>query len=256
MFQQEEHPWRPGVNRGTFQPCARQVADRTCNSVVAERAGARYPTSVHTFDPAAPSPDAARTSPAASRNLEPILEVLRAHLPASGPVLEVAAGTGQHAAAFAAALPGLDWTPSDPSADARASVEAWRDNGPANLKPCLPVDVLDAETWPDATFKAVFCANMIHIAPAAATSALMRLAGRVLTRPGGLLVIYGPFLEPDVATAPSNLAFDDSLRSRDPDWGLRDRDAVIAAAGEHGLAFTLRKAMPANNLMLLFRAWP
>lgn len=256
MFQEEEHRRRPGVNRGTFQPCARQLADRTCNSGVAARAGARYPTFVQTLDPASPSPNAARISPAASRNLEPILQVLRAHLPASGPVLELAAGTGQHAAAFAAALPGLDWTPSDPSPEARDSVEAWRRAGPANLRPCLPVDVLDEATWPDATFKAVFCANMIHIAPAAATAALMRLAGRVLTRPGGLLVLYGPFREADVETAPSNLAFDESLRSRDPDWGLRDRDAVIAAAREHGLAFTLRKSMPANNLMLLFRAWP
>lgn len=239
-----------------FQPCARLPADRTCNSAVAKRGVARYPTPVQTLDPTPPSPDAARSSPAASRNLEPILRELRAHLPATGPVLEVAAGTGQHGAAFAAALPGLDWTPSDPSAEARDSVEAWRKTGPTNLTPCLPVDVLDEATWPDATFKAVFCANMIHIAPAAATAALMRLAGRVLTRPGGLLVLYGPFREGDVETAPSNLAFDESLRNRDPDWGLRDRDAVIAAAGEHGLAFTLRKAMPANNLMLLFRAWP
>lgn len=188
--------------------------------------------------------------------MDPILRVLRAHLPASGPVLEIASGTGQHAAAFAAALPGIDWTPSDPSVEARASVEAWRDGGPLKLRPCLPIDVLDEATWPDMTFKAVFCANMIHIAPAAATEALMRLSARVLTRPGGLLALYGPFLETDVETAPSNLAFDDSLKARDPDWGLRDRDAVIAAAAALGLAFTLRKAMPANNLMLLFRAWP
>jgi len=195
-------------------------------------------------------------SSAASRNAEPILRVLRAHLPASGPVLEIASGTGQHAAAFAAALPDVDWTPSDPSAEARASVEAWREGGPPNLRACLPIDVLDEATWPDAAFKAVFCANMIHIARAAATEALMRLAGRVLTRPGGLLVLYGPFREADVETAPSNLAFDDSLKARDPGWGLRDSGAVVAAASAHGLAFTLRKAMPANNLTLLFRAWP
>jgi SAM-dependent methyltransferase len=211
---------------------------------------------VHTLDPALPSPDGARTSPAAGRNLEPILKVLRAHLPASGPVLEVASGTGQHAAAFAAALPGVDWTPSDPSTEARASVEGWRARGPANLKACLPLDVLDETTWPETGFKALFCANMIHIAPAAATEALMRLAGRILTRPGGLLALYGPFLEADVQTAPGNLAFDESLKARDPDWGIRDRDSVIEAARRHGLAFTLRKAMPANNLMLLFRAWP
>jgi hypothetical protein len=229
---------------------------RTCKSVVARCAGARYLTGVQTLDPAIPTPEAARTSPAATRNLKPILDVLLAHLPASGPVLEVASGAGQHAAAFAAALPGLDWTPSDPSAEARSSVEAWRTRGPANLRPCLPLDVLDETTWPDETFKAVFCANMIHIAPAAATGALMRLAGRVLTRPGGLLALYGPFLEADVETAPSNLDFDHGLKARDPDWGIRDRDAVIEAARACGLAFTLRKAMPANNLMLLFRVWP
>ena len=211
---------------------------------------------MQTLDAPIPSPDGARTSPAAGRNLEPILKALRAHLPASGPILEVASGTGQHAAAFAAALPGLEWTPSEPSAEARTSVEAWRERGPANLRPCLPLDVLDEATWPDARFKAVFCANMIHIAPAAATEALMRLAGRVLIRPGGLLAIYGPFLEVGIETAPSNIAFDESLKARSPDWGIRDRDAVIEAARPHGLAFTLRKAMPANNLMLLFRAWP
>ncbi len=211
---------------------------------------------MQTLDPASPSPDGARISPAASRNVEPILRVLRAHLPASGPVLEIASGTGQHAAAFVSALPGVDWTPSDPSPEARDSVEAWRGGGPPNLEPALPINVLDEATWPDMTVKAVFCANMIHIAPAAATEALMRLTARVLTRPGGLLAVYGPFLEADVETAPSNLAFDQSLKARDPDWGLRDRDAVIAAASAHGLAFTLRKAMPANNLMLLFRAWP
>lgn len=210
---------------------------------------------MQTLDPASLT-EAARSSPAASRNLAPILEVLRAHLPATGAVLEVASGTGQHAAAFAAALPGIDWTPSDPSGEARASIDAWREGGPPNLKPCRPIDVLDEATWPEETVKAVFCANMIHIAPAAATEGLMRLAARVLMRPGGLLVLYGPFVEAEVETSASNLAFDESLKSRDPDWGLRDRDAVIAAAQAHGLAFTLRKAMPANNLMLLFRAWP
>jgi hypothetical protein len=97
---------------------------------------------------------------------------------------------------------------------------------------------------------------MIHIAPWTATEGLMRLATGTLVRPGGLLALYGPFLEADVETAPSNLAFDQSLKARDPAWGLRDRDAVIEVARTHGLAFTLRKVMPANNLTLLFRAWP
>lgn len=202
------------------------------------------------------APSGALTSPAAGRNLQPLLAVLKAHLPAAGRVLEVASGTGQHAAAFARALPGLEWTPSDPSPEARASVEAWRREGPPNLRPCLPLDVSDEATWPSGSFKAMFCANMIHIAPWEATRGLMALAARVLTRPGGLLVLYGPFLEPEVEAAPSNVAFDESLKARDLAWGLRDRDAVIAVAREHGLAFTLRKAMPANNLTLLFRAWP
>ncbi len=208
------------------------------------------------MDAPLPAPDGALTSPAAARNMGAVLEVLRAHLPAAGSVLEVASGTGQHAAGFARALPGLEWTPSDPSPEARASVEAWRADGPPNLAPPQALDVLDEATWPDRPFKAVVCLNMIHIAPWAATGGLMRLAGQTLVRPGGLLALYGPFLESDVETATSNLAFDQSLKARDPDWGLRDRDAVIEVARTHGLAFTLRKAMPANNLTLLFRAWP
>jgi len=117
----------------------------------------------------------------------------------------------------------------------------------------MALDVLDEATWPSEPFEAIVCANMIHISPWAATEGLMRLAGRGLTAPGGLLVLYGPFLEADVETAPSNLAFDQSLKSRDPAWGLRDRDAVTAIAKAQGLAFTLRREMPANNLMLLFR---
>lgn len=239
-----------------FNPARRAKRSGLANPPSPDATSRAISPLVQTFDPADPSPDAARSSPAATRNLQPILEILRAHLPASGAVLEIASGTGQHAAAFASALPGVDWTPSDPSAEARTSVEAWRAGGPSNLGPCLPIDVLDEASWPDETFKAVFCANMIHIAPPEATDGLMRLAARALTRPGGLLALYGPFLETDVETAPSNLAFDESLKARTPSWGLRDRDAVIAAAREHGLAFTLRKAMPANNLMLLFRAWP
>ena len=173
---------------------------------------------------------------------------------ATGPVLEVASGSGEHAVAFAAGLPGVAWTPSDPSAEARASITTWRVAcGPPNLGEAMALDVLDEATWPSEPFEAIVCANMIHISPWAATEGLMRLAGRGLTAPGGLLVLYGPFLEADVETAPSNLAFDQSLKSRDPAWGLRDRDAVTAIAKAQGLAFTLRREMPANNLMLLFR---
>lgn len=193
------------------------------------------------------------TSPSTARNTAPILAVLRAHMPARGRVLEVACGTGEHALAFSTALPGLAWTPSDPDEAAVASAEAWRADGPDNLQPALRLDATDPTTWPDGPFEAVFCANMIHISPWSATEGLMRLAGQVLLNPGGLLVTYGPYRETDVETAPSNLAFDESLKDRDPAWGLRDRDDVVQAALDQGLALTRRVAMPANNLMLLFR---
>lgn len=193
------------------------------------------------------------TSPSTARNTAPILAVLKAHMPARGRVLEVACGTGEHALAFSTALPGLAWTPSDPDEAAVASAEAWRADGPDNLQPALRLDATDPTTWPDGPFEAMFCANMIHISPWAATEGLMRLAGQVLLNPGGLLVTYGPYRETDVETAPSNLAFDDSLKDRDPAWGLRDRDDVVQAALDQGLALTRRVEMPANNLMLLFR---
>lgn len=209
---------------------------------------------MQTLDTLSQTPDGALSSPAARRNAGPILDVLRAHLPARGRVLEIAAGSGEHAVAFSTALPGLDWTPSDPSEEARASIAAWgAQAGPANLQAPLALDMLDPTTWPAAPFNAIFCANMIHISPWETTTGLMTLAGRGLTNPGGLLVLYGPYAEADVPLAPSNAAFDASLKSRDPAWGLRDRDAVAAEARTHGLALTRRVEMPSNNLMLLFR---
>lgn len=208
---------------------------------------------MQTQDPFAAPPDGALTSPAAVRNTGPILTILRAHLPARGRVLEIAAGSGQHALAFSTALPGLDWTPSDPGAEARASIAAWRAaQGPSNLAPPLALDALDPTTWPAGPFDALVCINMIHISPWAATQGLMTLAGRALA-PGGLLYLYGPYREAGVETAPSNLAFDADLKRRDPAWGLRDVADVAALAQDHGLARTLRVAMPANNLSLLFR---
>ncbi|KQW84073.1 DUF938 domain-containing protein [Brevundimonas sp. Root1279] len=202
-----------------------------------------------------PTPAGALASPATARNTGPILEVLKAHMPARGRVLEIASGAGEHAVAFASALPGLEWTPSDPSSEARASIAAWAAQaGPPNLGPGLALDMLDPATWPEGTFEALVCINMIHISPWGATEGLMTLAGSRLVRPGGLLVTYGPYREAETPTAASNEAFDASLKSRDPAWGLRDRDAVAAEAKKHGLALTLRLAMPANNLMLLFRA--
>lgn len=208
---------------------------------------------MQTMDPISATPQGGLASPAAARNRAPILAVLKAHLPARGPVLEIAAGSGEHAVAFAAALPRLEWTPSDPSAEARASIAAWAEQaGLTNLRPALALDVLDGGSWPEGPFNALVCINMIHISPWAATEGLMRLAGGVLPT-GGLLATYGPYREAEVPLAPSNAAFDESLKARDPAWGLRDRDAVAAAAKAEGLALTRRVEMPANNLMLLFR---
>ena len=208
---------------------------------------------MQTMDAIIATPEGAIASPAAARNREPILSVLKAHMPARGRVLEIAAGAGEHALFFAEALTGLEWTPSDPSAEARTSIEAWRNVGPTNIKAALAVDMLDEATWPEAEFQALVCINMIHISPWSATEGLMRLAGRVLTNPGGLLATYGPYRQEGVPLAPSNAAFDDNLKARDPAWGLRSVEAVETAAKIEGLALTLIKPMPTNNLMLLFR---
>ena len=208
---------------------------------------------MQTPDPTTATPRGGLASPAAARNAGPILKVLKAHMPQTGRVLEIAAGSGEHAVAFAGAMPGLDWTPSDPSPEARASIAAWAAAADLpNLRPPLALDVLDPATWPTEPLQAVVCINMIHISPWAATEGLMALAGRRLAT-GGLLVLYGPYREAEVPLAPSNAAFDDSLKARDPVWGLRDRETVTVAAKAEGLALTRRIAMPANNLMLLFR---
>lgn len=208
---------------------------------------------MQTIDAMDATPAGGRSSPAVARNTGPILDVLRAHLPHRGAVLEIGAGSGEHAVAFAGALPGLAWTPSDPSPEARASIAAWAGTaGLPNLLDPIALDVLDTVSWPDGPFQAVVCINMIHISPWAASEGLMALAGRRL-RPGGLLALYGPYREADVPLAPSNAAFDESLRARDPAWGLRDRDAIVALARDERLALTMRIEMPANNLMLLFR---
>ena len=210
---------------------------------------------MQTLDPQTRMPQGALASPATARNTAPILAVLKAHLPARGRVLEVASGAGEHAAAFARALPGPEWPPADPPPEARASTAAWTEAAALpNLRPPLALDMLDEAGWPEGPVEAVVCINMVHISPWAATEGLMRLAGRALRRPGGLLALYGPYREAAVELAPSNAAFDASLKARNPAWGLRDRSDVEAAAKAEGLAFTLRAEMPANNLMLLFRA--
>ncbi|HEV7384711.1 MAG TPA: DUF938 domain-containing protein [Phenylobacterium sp.] len=197
-------------------------------------------------------PPGALMSPSTARNREPILEVLRPRLPAGARVLEVASGAGEHAMFLAAALPEVSWQPTDRDTDALTSIAAWRAEADLpNLTQPLRLDAADPPTWPKGPFDAVVCINMIHISPWMASEGLMAGAGRVLA-PGGRLFLYGPFLEADVETAPSNLAFDESLKARDPAWGLRDLAAVTALAGAHGLAFAERIGMPANNLVVVF----
>ena len=195
--------------------------------------------------------DAKREAPAAARNREPILAALRNLLPPAGLVLEVASGTGEHARHFAAALPALAFQPSDPSPEARASIDAWAAGIP-NIRPALAIDAA-APDWPIRRADAVLCINMIHIAPWSATPGLMAGAGRLLP-PGGALILYGPFREDGVPLAPGNAGFDADLRARDPAWGLRDLTAVARIAEARGLPLAERIAMPANNLALVFRA--
>ncbi len=193
----------------------------------------------------------ALTAPAVARNRDAILAVLREILPDSGTVLEIASGSGEHAVHVAAALPGLDWLPSDPEPAARRSIAAHALRaGLANIRPPLALDAA-AAAWPVARVDGIVCINMIHIAPWAATEGLMAGAGRVLSA-GGVLFLYGPFREADRPFAESNAAFDASLRARDPAWGVRDLDAVAAEAARHGLSLVRRVAMPANNLSLIF----
>jgi hypothetical protein len=196
---------------------------------------------------------AARVSPSTARNRDPILEALKPRLPHRGLVLEIAAGAGEHAVHNAAALPGLEWQPTDPDPEALASIAAWRAHASLpNLLPPLRLDASDPDAWPVERADAVVNINMIHISPWAATLGLMAGAGRLLPTGGGLF-LYGPYIEAGVQTAPSNLAFDLSLKSRDSAWGIRHLEAVAAAAAGHGLALAERIAMPANNLILVFR---
>ena len=188
-------------------------------------------------------------APAAERNKDPILSVLRRVLPMRGLVLEIASGTGQHVTHFARELPHLDWQPSEPNPEMHASIIAWiAQTGVNNVRPPLALDV-GSETWPRA--EAVVCINMIHIAPWAATSQLMRGAARVLPR-DAVLYLYGPYRRYGRHTSPSNDTFDRQLRENNSEWGVRDLEDVSQLASDYGFILEELIEMPANNLSVIY----
>ncbi len=198
------------------------------------------------------TPDAKLHHPHVARNREPLLAVLKRLLAERALVLEIASGSGEHAAFFAKALPAVSWLPSDIDAEALASIAAFRaEAGVPNLLAPVRLDVM-SETWPVKHVNAIVCNNMIHIAPWAATEALVAGAGRCL-RAGGILFLYGPYKIDGRHTARSNEAFDADLRSRNREWGIRDLIEVRDLAARHGLTLTETVPMPANNFSVIFR---
>jgi SAM-dependent methyltransferase len=197
--------------------------------------------------------DARQYSPSTARNREAILAVLQNVLPKEGRVLELAAGTGEHAVFFAAAMPGLHWQPSDPDEGARASIAAWTAaEALSNVAAPLDIDVCAADWNAGEGYDAVLAINLIHISPWEATLGLMAGAARVL-KPGGALITYGAYKRDGAHTAPSNDEFEQWLQSRDPRFGVRDIADVEAAANARGLALCEILDMPANNFSLVFR---
>ena len=196
--------------------------------------------------------DARRYAPSVARNKDVIAAVLARYLPASGLVLEIASGSGEHAVHFASSFPALVFQPTDPSEEALASIAAWRQEAALpNMRAPLALDVT-AAPWPINYADAVTCINMIHIAPWEATLGLMAGAARIIPS-DGLLFLYGPYKRAGQHTAPSNAEFDASLRERDARWGVRDLETVAAEATAMGFAAPMIEAMPANNLSLIFR---
>jgi hypothetical protein len=194
-----------------------------------------------------------RHAPATQRNREPIAEVLARELPPQGCVLEIASGTGEHAVFFAARFSALEWQPSDPDEQALASIAAYRrDYEGENLSPPLLLDAAAPADWPIKEAAAILCINMVHISEWAATLGLFQGCAQVLTNEAPI-ILYGPYLEDGVETAVSNLEFDQSLKARNPAWGLRRLDEVDRIAAERGFARTSRYEMPANNLALVYR---
>lgn len=195
--------------------------------------------------------DARRTAPSAARNREPILAVLREVLPKEGTVLELAAGSGEHARWYAESFGGLRWIPSDRDPGAIASIEAWREGASANLQAARVIDVQSAD-WGVGVVDAVLCINMIHIAPWSAGEAMLDGASRHLNS-NGVLFLYGAYKRNGAHTAPSNETFDQWLKSQDPAFGVRDLEAVLARADRAGFALDRVIEMPANNLSVVLR---
>lgn len=191
-------------------------------------------------------------APATQRNRDPILGVLARVVPAAARVLEIASGTGEHAVYFASRLPGVHWQPSDPSKEARASIDAWRAHEQSeNVAPAIELDVT-RRPWDLEPFDVIVCCNMIHISPWSAGEALLAEAPRHL-EPRGVLFLYGPYMRGGAHTAPSNADFDRSLRARDPSWGVRELEEVVRVGGKHGLRLEEVVEMPANNLSVVLR---
>ncbi len=200
--------------------------------------------------------DQRRYAPATQRNREPILALLQRVLPPTGTVLEVASGTGEHSVFFAPRLQPRQWLPTDCEPEGLASIRAWQAADPApNLEPPLELDVSQPSwpaTLPPRPFQAVVSINLLHISPWSTGLGLLAGAGALLP-PGGILYLYGPFKQDGQHTAPSNAAFDRSLRAQNPAWGVRDLETVIAAAADAGLDWVETAAMPANNLSVICR---
>ncbi|MEM7769599.1 MAG: DUF938 domain-containing protein [Cyanobacteria bacterium P01_A01_bin.37] len=216
--------------------------------------------------------DARQYAPATERNKQVILQILQQVLPDSGTVLEISSGTGEHAIFFAPHVAPLYWVPSDPNPIARASIDAWRHSYSCeSLCGAIALDVRDtqwpveqpqdSDAFPEALkqvnltvspIRAIVNINMIHISPWNACCGLMAGAGRILPS-GGILYVYGPFKQGGIHTSSSNASFDQSLRSQNPEWGVRDLEVVIAEAAKHHLLHYSTIPMPANNLSVVFQ---
>jgi Protein of unknown function (DUF938) len=199
--------------------------------------------------------DLRRYAPATERNREPILAILQQVLPSTGTILEISSGTGEHAIFMAPQLAPRHWLPSDPNPDARASIAAWQQSTPCdNIYPPIDLDASSSE-WlveSEQPITAIVNINMIHIAPRSAYLGLFAGASRILPV-GGILYLYGPFKQAGVHTAPSNAAFDESLRSQNPEWGVRDLEEITGVAHSHNLELQQVYPMPANNLSVVFK---